>query len=294
MAKSVVITGANGGMGRAFVRAFAMEGYTVIPCARQETEQFSEYLHEISEQFRVDVYPCYFDVVDTAVMKSEIMRVMKLVDSVDVLVNNVGMAHTGLLTMTKIETVRKVFDVNYFSYLELTQIILKKMMRQKSGCIINMSSIAADDMKAGNSAYGASKAAVKAWTKSLAAEVAQFGVRVNALAPGMIDTSMASTWNIEDAIAMSDMKRMATPDEIANVAVYLVSDKASFVNGQTIRINGGGKPSKHFCKGYYLAYYSDFKGEISKKFLHSTCVFYPDFVLTPPFVFTKRMLMGGT
>lgn len=238
--KNVLITGAKGGMGRAFIKAFAKAGYNLVTCIREKDAEFSEYIDIIRKEYGIDVYQCYFDVTDSDGMKSEIMRVLKEIDSIDVLINNVGIAHAGYLTMTKIETIRQVFEVNYFSYLELTQLILKRMIRKKSGCIINMSSIAADDMKAGNSAYGASKAAVKAWTKTLAAEVAPYGIRVNALAPGMIDTKMASTWNVEEAIKMSDMKRLADPMEIANVAVFLASDEASFINGQTIRINGGG------------------------------------------------------
>ena len=238
--KNVMITGAKGGMGKAFVESFAKAGYNIVACIREENNEFSTFVNSIIKQYEVDIYQCYFDVKDNIKMKSEVMRIIKEIGSIDVLINNAGIAHAGYLSMTKVETIREIFEVNYFSYLELTQLVLKRMIRNKRGSIINMSSIAADDMKAGNSAYGASKAAVTAWTKTLAAEVAPFGIRVNALAPGMIDTSMSNTWNVEAAIQMSDMKRLAEPMEIAEVALFLASDEASFINGQTIRINGGG------------------------------------------------------
>lgn len=238
--KIVLITGARGGMGKAYVSAFAKAGYSIISCIREERDEYTYWLHTIENQYHTEIYQCFFDVTDYVRMKDEVSKAIRNFGAIDVLVNNVGIAHASLFTMTKIETIRKVFEVNYFSYLELTQLVLKAMMHKKSGCIINMSSITADDMKAGNSAYGASKATVKAWTKTLAAEVAPFGIRVNALAPGMIDTDMAKAWDIDAAINMSDMKRLAKPEEIANFAVFLASDGASFINGQTIRINGGG------------------------------------------------------
>ena len=128
--------------------------------------------------------------------------------------------------------------------MEITQLVLRIMTRQKAGSIINIGSISGIDLKAGNSAYGVSKAAVMAWTKAIAAEVAMTGVRINAIAPGFTDTDMARSVASRPGISFekeSAMERMAQPKEIAEVALFLASEKASFINGQIIRVDGGAK-----------------------------------------------------
>ena len=144
--------------------------------------------------------------------------------------------------MTPVSIVRGVFDVNFFAQLELTQLILRRMTRQKSGAIVNIGSIAGLDLSAGNIAYGASKAALMACTQTLAAEVGSLGVRVNAVAPGLTDTAMATQMEKRAETRMienSAMRRLATVEEIAQVVLFLASDAASFVNGQVIPVNGG-------------------------------------------------------
>ena len=144
--------------------------------------------------------------------------------------------------MTPIRRIREIFDINFFAALEVTQRVLKQMTRQKFGAIVNIASISGQDLKAGNCAYGASKAALIAWTRTLAAEAAAFGIRVNAVAPGLTDTRMAEQMEQRagaDMVARSAMKRKAKPEEIADVICYLLSDESSFINGETIRADGG-------------------------------------------------------
>ncbi len=243
LTKIVLITGARGGIGRAMIKRFAEEGYHIVACTRSENNEFTEYLLSIESQYCVKTYQAFFDSTDAETMKKEIKRIQKETGGIDILVNNAGIAHGGLFAMTKVQTIRDVFDVNLFSYMELTQMILRSMMRQKSGCIINMSSIAGINVRAGNSAYGVSKAAVKAWTETLAVECAPYGIRVNAIAPSLVDTDMAKHMENkagEEMIRASAMDRLAKPEEIADVVVYLASNHASFINGQTIVVNGGG------------------------------------------------------
>lgn len=237
------MTGTSRGLGKAFVEAFAAAGYDVVAHARRETPEFVAQCGEVAARHGVDVLPVCFDMTDSAAMKAavrDLLTVRKL--SVDVLVNNAGVAHGGLFQMTSLAKIREVFDVNLFSGMELTQLLLRSMVRRGRGAIINIGSISGIDMKVGNCAYGLSKAAIMAFTRTLAAECGPLGVRVNAIAPGLAATDMAG--QMEDAagremIARSAMGRLAQPQEIARVAVFLASDESSFVNGQVVCVDGG-------------------------------------------------------
>lgn len=240
----VLITGARGGIGKSMVNRFAKEHYDIIACNRSKDDDFTSYLKTLEKDYKIATYEAFFDSADVDTMKVEIKRVLQEAGKVDVLVNNAGIAHGGLFAMTKIQTIRDVFEINLFSLMEITQLVLRGMMRRKSGCIINISSIAGIKLRAGNSAYGVSKAAVKAWTETLAVELAPYNIRVNAIAPGLIDTRMATQMEEKagkEMISSSAMGRLGKPEEVAEVAAFLASEGASFVNGQTIIVNGGGQ-----------------------------------------------------
>lgn len=241
--KKVLVTGARGGIGKAMILKFSEAGYDIIACNRNENADFTSFLQGVEADYGIKTFQAYFDLTDVEAIKSEAKRVLTDIGSVHVLVNNAGVAHGGLFAMTKVQTIRNVFEINLFSYMELTQVLLRPMMRRKAGCIINMSSIAGVNIRAGNSAYGVSKAAVKAWTETLAVECAPYGIRVNAIAPSLVDTNMAKQMESkagEEMLHASAMDRLARPDEVANAAVFLASESASFINGQTIIVNGGG------------------------------------------------------
>ena len=138
--------------------------------------------------------------------------------------------------------IRQIFDVNLFSYMELAQMLIKPMIRKKRGAIVNMASFEGINLYPGNSAYGVSKAAVIAWTKVLAREVGDFGIRVNAVAPGFVDTAMARHTEERERDKMmenSAFRRLAEPEEIAEVVYFLASDRASFITGAVLRADGG-------------------------------------------------------
>ncbi|MEG1916938.1 MAG: SDR family NAD(P)-dependent oxidoreductase, partial [Muribaculaceae bacterium] len=192
--------------------------------------------------YGIKIYPIYFDLTDSNKMKSEIQKVYKTAGNIDVLINNAGMAHGGLFQMTPVQQIREVFDVNFFSMIELSQYVSRLMIRKNKGCIINMASVAGIDLKVGNCAYGTSKAAVIALTKTMSYELSPLGIRVNAIAPGLAETDMALKMERkagEEMIQETALKRLAKKEEIAELALFLASEQASFITGQVIRIDGG-------------------------------------------------------
>lgn len=239
---TAVITGTARGIGRELAHTFASHGYSIWACARTPSAEHERELARLAEENGVWIKPLYFDMTDEAARKAAVKEILDEKKNIDVLVNCAGMAHGGLFTMTRVEDIRQVFEVNLFSHMSLTQALLRRMVRQGHGCIINFGSIAGLDLHAGNSAYGVSKAAVIAWTKTLAAELAPYHIRVNAVAPGLTDTDMAKKMEAKAGTQMvseSAMKRLARPEEIARTVLFLASDDASFITGQTLRIDGG-------------------------------------------------------
>jgi 3-oxoacyl-[acyl-carrier protein] reductase len=161
---------------------------------------------------------------------------------IDILVNNAGVAHGGLFQMTSLDTVKAVFETNFFSFMKLSQLVARPMIQRKSGAIINMASISGMELRAGNVAYGTSKAAVIALTKTMSAELAPLGIRVNAVAPGLTDTDMAKQMEESAGQAMvqaSSLNRLAKPEEIANAVLFLASGDAGFVTGEVLTVDGG-------------------------------------------------------
>jgi 3-oxoacyl-[acyl-carrier protein] reductase len=241
--KTAFITGTNRGLGRAFVEEFAKNGADVVAHARRDSAGFRESCSELAETFSVKVMPVFFDLTDSTAMKTAVRELIADKTPINVLVNSAGIAHGGLFQMTAMAKVREVFDVNLFAQMELTQLLFRYMIKNGEGSIINIASISGMDLLAGNCAYGVSKAAIIAFTKTLAAECGANGVRVNAVSPGLTDTDMATQMEEisgNHIVERSAMNRRARPEEIAKAVVFLASDDASFINGTVLRIDGGG------------------------------------------------------
>ena len=243
--KNAIITGANRGIGNQIVRTFAQEGCNIWACARKKTDEFEEKLRTIGEENGVRVEPLYFDMTDYQGMKSAILSIQKSRITVDALVNCAGILSNAPFQMTSSEEFRKVFDVNFFAPVELTRFVIKLMTRQKKGAIVNIGSVSGMDPHPANTAYGSSKAALLMFTQILASEAAGLGIRVNAVAPGNTDTEMIcpirASAGDESMFDITAMGRFAAPQEVADVAAFLASEKASFINGEIIRVDGGRK-----------------------------------------------------
>lgn len=244
--KWVFVTGSNRGIGAKILRKFVENGYHAYAHARKYSEEFESQTAALREASGMEIVPVYFELTDSEAMKTEMQKLIRGKKRIDVLVNNAGVIHSGLFQMTEIKTVREVFDVNLFAVMELTQWALKMMIRKKKGSIVNLSSVGGLDLGMGMCAYGVSKAAVAAFTKTLASELGYYGIRVNAVAPGFVDTQMGQAEEVKAERELLESRkgafsRLAQPEEIANTVYFLASDESSYVNGQVLRIDGGNR-----------------------------------------------------
>lgn len=241
---NAIVTGCSRGIGKAIVECFAENGANVWACARKETLDFERFCKEISEKNCVFVKPLYFDMMDDTKMRDAVKQIHSEKMPVDILVNNAGISpeKNSIFQMTKFEDIAHVMDVNFMSAMKFTQMILKFMIRQKKGSIINFSSVAALYGEPAQLAYAASKGAMIGATLKLAAEYGRMGIRVNAVAPGLTQTDMLSFIKpayIERLVEETMLGRISEPCETANVVAFLASDLSSYITGQVIQVNGG-------------------------------------------------------
>jgi len=240
--KTVLITGCRRGMGRVMVEVFAANGANIYAHAREADVLFCDEMAQIASRHDVQIWPLGFDMTDYDAMKQAVKRIMADKRPLDAVVNNAGITLNSLFQMTSEAQLRSQFEVNFFSVYLFTQYVAKLMTRHQRGSIINIASTAGEDGNPGKSAYGASKAALIAMTKSIAAELGEKGIRANCIAPGITDTEMLLTMPaqvVEEAKNSADLRRAGQPAEIAEAALFLASDLSSYITGQTIRVDGG-------------------------------------------------------
>ena len=241
--KNIVITGCNRGIGRAIMVQCMKNGANVWACMRRPSEDMNVFLNEMHDSYPVKIVPVYFDLMNEEEIKKGAAKILQDKVPVDAIINNAGITGVNrLYSMTSMHEIKNVFEVNFFAPMYLTQRLLKNMIHCKKGCIVNIASVAALDGEPAQFGYVASKAALIGATKKLSSELAQFGIRVNALAPGITETDMIQKMDAEvlkREIEHTKLKRLAMPEEIAEMAVFLISEQSSFVTGQVIRVDGG-------------------------------------------------------
>jgi len=235
-----LVTGASRGIGRAIARALALDGAFVFVGARDEG-RLAEVVRECADSGGTAV-ALALDVADRASVDAALHKVLEAQGRVDHLVNNAGITRDNLLLRMKKEEWDQVIATNLTGTYLCTQAVLKPMLKQRSGRIVNVTSVVGLTGNAGQANYAASKAGIIGFTKAVAREVASRSITVNAVAPGFIDTDMtaAMTDKARESLTSSiPLGRVGRPEDIASAVVFLVSDAAAYITGQVLGVDGG-------------------------------------------------------
>jgi 3-oxoacyl-[acyl-carrier protein] reductase len=239
--KNAIVTGSSRGIGRAIALKFADMGANVVLNYRSDVNSVNEVIKEI-EAKGVKAVAIQGDVSNFEDSKRIIDEAIEKLGSVDILVNNAGITKDSLIMRMKEEDFDKVIEVNLKGVFNCVKHAVPVMMKQKSGRIINISSVVGLSGNAGQANYAAAKAGIIGLTKSIAKEIASRGVTVNAIAPGFIETDMTGVLSdkTKETIKLNiPLKRLGSPEDIANTAAFLASDMASYITGQVISVDGG-------------------------------------------------------
>ena len=242
--KNAVITGCLKGIGRKTLEVFVAQGANVWACAQHSDPEFEAFCQQLSSQSGRWIKPVYFDLTDTDAIKAGLRSIQMDKQPVDALVNVAGYTKDALIHMTSMEQLKQIFEINFFSQIVITQFLTKLMMRQKKGSVINVASISGIDGNAGQLSYSASKAALIGATRTMSRELAEHGVRVNAIAPGVIDTDMNAVVPkdvLASRVAQASLGRLGSGEEVAGTIAFLASDLSAYMTGQVVRIDGGMK-----------------------------------------------------
>lgn len=236
-----IVTGGSRGIGAAISEKLAADGHDIIINCASSTQK-AETVAEKCRAHGVNVTVMQWNVADYAACEAAVKQIKEAHGVPTILVNNAGITKDGLLVRMTPEQFSDVIDVNLKGTFHMTQLVGAMMMRAKAGSIVNLSSVVGLTGNAGQANYAASKAGVIGLTKSAAKELGARGVRVNAVAPGFIESDMTDVLPEEVKKAMLSqipMKRCGKPEEIANLVSFLASDAASYITGQAIVADGG-------------------------------------------------------
>lgn len=236
--KICIVTGAAQGIGKAIALNMLAEGAVVYGCDLREGSM--DELAAANDRF----HPLYFNVADAPAAKAAMMSVKKEAARIDVLVNNAGVVFNKKIGMIVREETELMFRINVIAVIELIQLVSRIMARTGGGSIVNIASVTAVLGSAGQSAYSATKGAIIAFTKSSAKELAPLGIRVNAVAPGIVKTERfeelyeASGDKIDARIGRIALGRLGQPEDVAKAVAFLASDNASYISGQILGVDG--------------------------------------------------------
>lgn len=241
MNKTVLVTGASGGIGSACARLFADKGYKVAVHCHKNKAAAEELTNELHSKGSEAICVCA-DLSDEAQVKAMFTQIRSTLGAVEILINNAGVAQQKLFTDTTKEDYDFIFGANVLSAINCSREALKDMISAHSGSIVNVSSMWGISGASCEVLYSASKAALIGFTKALAKEVGPSNIRVNCVAPGVVDTKMNSNLSAEDVAILADetpLCRIGKPEEIANAVAFLATQDASFVTGQILSVDGG-------------------------------------------------------
>jgi len=241
--KNVIITGCNKGIGKATLEDFAKYGANIFACVRSNSSEFKKFISTLKKKYKVKIYVIKLDLLKKSSISNCVNEIYKINKNIDILVNNAGMLFNSLFQMTSEKQLQEMFQVNYFSQVYLTQIISRGMTKNKTGNIIFVSSTSGINGDYGRFAYSSSKAAILSTVKTLSKELSNYNIRVNAVSPGLTETDLMLSNTKEDIIKSEiekiSLKRIASTNEIADIILFLASEKSSYINGQNIVADGG-------------------------------------------------------
>jgi 3-oxoacyl-[acyl-carrier protein] reductase len=239
---SIIVTGGSRGLGLAIASNLVAEGFRVIAIARSAGPALQALMADTEVKQRGALHFHAFDLTDTLAISGLVAALRKEYGPIYGLVNNAGLGTSGLLSMMREEDIERLTRINSIAPMVLCKYVLRSMMVERAGRIINIASIVATTGYSGLSVYAATKASLVGLTRSLAREVGQLGITVNAVAPGFVETEM--THGIDESqrekiIRRSALRRMVDPGDVANVVNFLLSDQAKNITGATLTVDAG-------------------------------------------------------
>ncbi len=239
--KVAIVTGGSRGIGRAICLELAKAGAKVVVNYAGNQEAAQQVVQEILDQGG-EATAFQADVANGEMVKQMIDQAIQKYSKVDILVNNAGITRDSLLMRMKDEQWKEVLDANLTGVYNCTKAVVKSMLKQKSGCIINITSVVGQTGNAGQANYAAAKAGVIGFTKTMAKELGSRNIRVNAVAPGYILTDMTDKLSDElkeQIKGQVPLERLGAPEDVASLVAFLVSDKAAYITGQVVNVDGG-------------------------------------------------------
>ncbi len=236
--QTALITGANGGIGKSILDLFLKNNANVICLIRKSDNKFKNYVKKFSKRIQI----IEADLTNESQLKEKIEKIFSTKNKLDLLINNAGKASGSTIEMTSQKNLKEIFDVNFFSQIRLTQLLLKYLKKSKRASIINIGSVVTKTADKGTLSYGCSKTALMHATKIMANEFSNYNIRVNGICPSATNTKMLKKMDPRsrnELISKSFMKRACEPIEVANLILFLSSKNSQYINGQIIYLNGG-------------------------------------------------------
>ena len=241
MAKTVWISGASRGIGRSAALCFAKAGYRIAAGYSNSASDMRSLMQELAALGAMAMPVCC-DIADASSVDRAAEAIISTLGGIDVLINNAGIAHYGMLEDTKKEQWQRVIDVDLTGAYNSIHAAIPSMRSRGGGAIINMSSVWGIYGGSCEAAYSAAKAGIRGLTKALSRELGPSGIRVNCIAPGVIDTDMMSSFTDEEKLELIEktpLGRLGRAEDVAGAMLFLASDQASFITGQALEVGGG-------------------------------------------------------